>query len=112
MRPQCLEWMMLGMKRIVLSVLLVSNIAYSGTLVANWTPPIKREDGTTLPLSEIKSYSVRYKSESTSGIRYPKPPLTTLEIILPNGKYKVDMRAYDVYKLKSKWSEPLIIEAK
>jgi hypothetical protein len=77
------------------------------TLALAWTPPSARINGTTLLLSEIGGYTIRYKQTTASVWVYitnigPLKTDYTLSSI-PQGAYDVQIAVYDINSVYSNY---------
>lgn len=82
---------------------LLSGVAAADSLTWTWTTPTQREDGTALPLSEIKEYKVNWTLNGTALTPVIIPgTLTTYTLSgLAPGRYCANLTTVDTDGLES-----------
>lgn len=81
---------------------------YTGSIQVSWNPPVSYTNGTALSLSEIKSYTLRYGTQSgnySTAIVINNPSTTSYTITgLSHGKYFLSVTVKLVDGLESVYS--------
>lgn len=78
----------------------------ASTVHVTWVPPVEREDGTMIQLSEIMSYNVRHKHPSGQSI-YETNKMSAQIPILP-GLNEYSVQTVDTEGRESEWSKPIV----
>lgn len=101
------------MRKLLVSLLLLSSTANAWNITPKWDRPVYREDCSALARTEIGKYELEWVhlGNLKRGTKFPKADLTAYTLtVADTGLYGLRIRTYDTTNLVSKWSDQLKVE--